>query len=305
MNQIVPIDAPSAPRSVLHSMADRYGMEPQAFEATLRGTVVPQGCTKEQFAAFLLVAREYKLNPVTKEIYAFPAKGGGIQPIVSIDGWMNLINSHPQMDGLEFDDHFDDGRLQAITARIWRKDRAHAVIVTEYMNECRRDTPTWKQWPARMLRHKAAIQAARYAFGFAGIADPDEHDRAGGAPPQAAASPPSAPPPARKPPAAPPQAAAHSAPPVEHNRRAGPPSAPSAAPPDDAGLADGDGLLATIDDDLAACRDEASAFEIWDSYADLVERLSRSDRERAATIFEKHAKRIGRAPAHVSTMAAG
>jgi len=45
------------------------------------------------------------------------------------------------------------------------------------MSECRRDTPTWKRWPARMLRHKAAIQAARYAFGFAGIMEPDEAER--------------------------------------------------------------------------------------------------------------------------------
>jgi hypothetical protein len=28
-----------------------------------------------------------------------------------------------------------------------------------------------------MLRHKAAIQAGRYAFGFSGIIDPDEADR--------------------------------------------------------------------------------------------------------------------------------
>jgi hypothetical protein len=32
-----------------------------------------------------------------------------------------------------------------------------------------------------MLRHKAAIQAARYAFGFAGIMEPDEAERIGDA----------------------------------------------------------------------------------------------------------------------------
>ena len=34
-----------------------------------------------------------------------------------------------------------------------RKDREHPIIVTEYLSECRRDTPTWKQMPGRMLRH--------------------------------------------------------------------------------------------------------------------------------------------------------
>lgn len=165
-------------KSVLLDMSDRFGMEPAAFEATLRATVVPADVTREQFAAFLLVAKKYNLDPVTKQIYAFPDKRGGIQPIVSIDGWMNLINSHSQFDGMEFEDHFnEEGKLTAITCRMYRKDRSRPVSVTEYMDECSRPTDTWKRWPARMLRHKAAIQAARYTFGFSGIVDEDEAER--------------------------------------------------------------------------------------------------------------------------------
>lgn len=175
--QVATLERPAAGRSVLIDMATRYGMEPAPFEATLRATVVPKECTREQFAAFLLVAKEYELNPILKEIYAFPTRGGGIQPIVSIDGWLNLMNSHPSMDGLEFDDHMEGKDLTAVTARIWRKDRSHPIVVTEYMAECRRATDPWKQFPRRMLRHKAAIQCARYAFGFAGIVDPDEAER--------------------------------------------------------------------------------------------------------------------------------
>lgn len=167
-------------KSVLLDMANRYNMEPQAFEATLRATVMPsnQDVSREQFAAFLLVAKEYRLNPLTKEIYAFPGKGGSIQPIVSIDGWMRMINNHPDFDGMEFVDNLEDGKLVSITCKMFRKDRAHPISVTEYMAECRRGTDTWNKWPARMLRHKAAIQAARYAFGFSGIYDEDEIARA-------------------------------------------------------------------------------------------------------------------------------
>ena len=50
------------------------------------------------------------------------------------------------------------------------------------MAECKRNTDPWRQWPNRMLRHKATIQAARYAFGFSGIADPDEAERSADAP---------------------------------------------------------------------------------------------------------------------------
>lgn len=170
--------AATQPRSITAEMASRFGMEPGPFESTLRATVVPKDCTREQFAAFLMVARDYHLNPITKEIFAFPTRAGGIQPIVSVDGWMNLMNSHPQMDGLEFDDIKDEsGNLSAIKCRVYRKDRRAPIEVIEYMSECKRNTETWKTWPARMLRHKAAIQAARYAFGFSGIVEPDEFER--------------------------------------------------------------------------------------------------------------------------------
>jgi phage recombination protein Bet len=164
--------------SVIGAMASRFGMDKRAFEATLRATIMPKDCSSEQVAAFLLVAKQHELNPFTKEIFAFPSRGG-IQPIVSVDGWMKLINSHPQFNGMEFYDHWteDESKLFSITCKIFRKDRGHAIEVTEYMSECYRDTETWKRWPARMLRHKAAIQAARYAFGFAGIMEPDEVER--------------------------------------------------------------------------------------------------------------------------------
>jgi hypothetical protein len=56
---------------------------------------------------------------------------------------------------------------------MYRKDRKHPVTVTEYLSECKRTTEPWKM-EHRMLRHKALIQAARYAFGFAGVYDEDE-----------------------------------------------------------------------------------------------------------------------------------
>lgn len=163
-------------RSLMTKMAHKYDMEPAAFQTTLQKTIMPGNVTNEQIASFLLVANEYNLNPFTKEIFAFPANGG-IQPIVSVDGWMKMINAHPQFDGMTFKDHVGDNGIDSITVQIHRKDREHPIEVTEYMSECRRSSSTWKQWPARMLRHKAVIQAARYAFGFSGIMDQDEAER--------------------------------------------------------------------------------------------------------------------------------
>lgn len=165
-------------RSLVATMAATYGMGTRDFYETLTRTIMPNAnVSKEQVAAFLLVANKHGLDPFAREIFAFPGKGGGVQAIVSVDGWMTLANRHPQFDGLTFADHTEGGKLISVTARVHRKDREHPTEVTEYMSECARNTDTWRQWPARMLRHKATIQAIRYAFGFSGIMEHDEYER--------------------------------------------------------------------------------------------------------------------------------
>ena len=162
-------------------MAGRLTMDPAAVKNLMFNTLMKAKnngqVSDNEMMVFMSIANEYKLNPLSKEIYAFNNRGA-IQPIVSVDGWLKIINSHPQFDGMEFEDHKDDdGNLQAITCRIYRKDRGRATEVTEYLAECRGASDPWRKWPVRMLRHKATIQAARYAFGLSGIVDPDEADR--------------------------------------------------------------------------------------------------------------------------------
>lgn len=165
-------------QSVMESMARLYGMDHRRFAQTLKATIMGgKQVSDEHVAAFCLVAKEHGLNPFTKEIFAFPSNGA-IIPVVSVDGWLKLINQHPAFDGMEFVDVIgDDGKLVSVTCKMYRKDRRHPTEVTEYMAECVRTTDVWKRWPARMLRHKATIQAARYSFGFAGIMEPDEAER--------------------------------------------------------------------------------------------------------------------------------
>jgi phage recombination protein Bet len=157
-----------AKKSLLLKIADRFSVEPAVLQKTLSETVF-KGATEAQTVALLIVSDQYGLNPFTKEIYAFPSKGGGIVPIVGIDGWLRIINEHPQFDGMEFEQ--DD---EQCTCKIFRKDRTHPVIVTEYHEECKRNTDPWNNSPKRMLRHKSIIQCARVAFGFGGIHDEDE-----------------------------------------------------------------------------------------------------------------------------------
>lgn len=163
--------APKA--SALAVMASRVNVEPAKLHSTLKNTVF-RGASDDELLALVVVANTYNLNPLLKELYAFPAKGGGIVPVVSIDGWVSMVNAHPQMDGMEFEHHRSEtGDLVAVTCRIYRKDRSKPIEVTEYLAECRRNTEPWKM-ENRMLRHKALMQCARYAFGFSGVTDEDE-----------------------------------------------------------------------------------------------------------------------------------
>ncbi|EMV1293432.1 phage recombination protein Bet [Pseudomonas aeruginosa] len=161
---------------LLNKFAQRYemGATPAEVANTLKQTCFKGQVSDAQMVALLIVADQYKLNPFTKELYAFPDKNNGIVPVVGLDGWSRIINEHPQFDGMDFEMPADGSEY---TCRIYRKDRKHPTSITEYMSECKRNTQPWQSHPKRMLRHKAMIQCARLAFGFAGIYDQDEAER--------------------------------------------------------------------------------------------------------------------------------
>jgi phage recombination protein Bet len=191
--------------SLRDRIAERYGIESGEVFSILKATAfkVKDGeASDAQLTALLIVADQYKLNPFTREIFAFPDKQNGIIPVVSVDGWTRIINEHPAFDGLEFT--YSDAMVSGYVGLkktlhdwtecvIYRKDRSHPIIVREYAEECYREPFTgrsqfnnketytidgpWQSHPRRMLRHKAQIQCARIAFGFAGIYDQDEAER--------------------------------------------------------------------------------------------------------------------------------
>jgi len=174
-------------QSLVAKFADKFSIEPGKLMSTLKSTAFKQSgnneVSDEQMAALLIVADQYGLNPFTKEIYAFPDKGG-IVPVVGVDGWARIVNEHPQCDGFEFtyaDDFTDFSSKQVpvwMEVRIYRKDRQRPVVVREYFDEVvRRNMQPWQSHPNRMLRHKTFVQGARLAFGFAGVFDEDEGQR--------------------------------------------------------------------------------------------------------------------------------
>lgn len=168
---------PAGKPSALAVMASRLSVDPDKMMATLKATVFAKA-SNEEMLALVVVANEYDLNPFLKEIYAFPAKGGGIVPIVSVDGWNKMLIRQPGFNGIEFDMvEGENGKPIACTATIHVKGREHPVKITEYFEECYRNTEPWNNMPRRMLRNRTLCQASRIAFGFAGVMDRDEaHD---------------------------------------------------------------------------------------------------------------------------------
>jgi phage recombination protein Bet len=159
--------------SLTNKLAAKFGMENEGgLLDVLKATAFKGQVSDAQMTALMVVANQYGLNPFTKEIFAFPDKNNGIVPVVGVDGWSRIINDHAQFDGLEFDQ--DD---KSCTCIIFRKDRTHPIKVTEYKDECSRNTQPWQSHPKRMMRHKALIQCARLAFGYSGIYDQDEAER--------------------------------------------------------------------------------------------------------------------------------
>ncbi|NAX34095.1 hypothetical protein CAG54_00505 [Vibrio sp. V27_P1S3P104] len=189
-------------KGLVGKIAQKYGVDPIKFWDTLKATAFKQrngtAPTNEQMMSLLIVADQYGLNPFLKEIYAYPDKDNGIVPVVGVDGWLTIINNHPQFTGMEF--RFAETTIELkglskpvfewIECIIYRKDRTIHTPIREYMDEIYREpftknsssgpytvTGPWQTHTRRLARHKAIIQAARVVLGYSGIYDEDEAER--------------------------------------------------------------------------------------------------------------------------------
>lgn len=170
----------SQPGTALALLANRLQVSETEVKQSLTQTVF-KGASDAQMTALLVVANEYRLNPFVKELYAFPSQNG-IVPMVSIDGWLRIINEHPQFAGMDI--RYADEIVKVekskpcpeyIEVTILRKDRPHASTpIREYLDECYRNTQPWNTMTRRMLRHKAIKEAGRVTMGLHGIYDEDE-----------------------------------------------------------------------------------------------------------------------------------
>lgn len=197
-NEAQPAQLPVISRStgLVARIANRFSVDPDKLMTTLKLTAFRQRAddrgnvrepTNEEMMALLILADNYKLNPFTKELFAyFDTKSKAIIPVVSVDGWIRIINEQPTLRSLSFAYSPETVKHKNKTCHEWmeieivRSDRDKPIVIREYFAEVVREvsfaTP-WDTHPNRMHRHKTLIQGARVAFGFGGIYDEDEAAR--------------------------------------------------------------------------------------------------------------------------------
>lgn len=183
---------PDQLKTLVGRLAAQYGVDSDKFYKTLAGSVFAQNQrdrngavqakspTPEEMMALLAICERYQLDPFTRQIYAFSNRGK-IVPIVSIDGWLSIINRQPDYDGLEVEESERMVEIGGVKVpefcrvRIFRKSLSRPITISEYASEVFVNAnDVWKKFPRRMLRHKAIIQAARVAFSISGIYDRDD-----------------------------------------------------------------------------------------------------------------------------------
>ncbi|HIF9538171.1 TPA: recombinase RecT [Photobacterium damselae] len=195
--------------SVIQKFADTYSIDVTKVLSTLKKIVFKpktdeNGVVEEiddvHLHSFLLVCQRYDLDPFRKEIIPFKDKSGAYLPVVTIDGWLKVITTHPQCDGFSFEfsstvvkvDGLQREVFESCTCTMYRKDWKHPVPITEWTRCCYRppiqkynaktkqyysiNTP-WQTHFERMLQHKTMIQTARYTLGLGDIYDLDEAQR--------------------------------------------------------------------------------------------------------------------------------
>ena len=117
---------------------------------------------------FLHQIRKYRLDPLSDEIMLFKNPEGQYQTLITIDGWMKLINQDPQFAGMTFKEspELELGIPLWMECSIYRHDRILPITVKEYSAEIKTEHLLWKTMPRRMLRHRSIQQCARLAFGI-------------------------------------------------------------------------------------------------------------------------------------------
>ncbi len=178
-NEIATVQQPS----VLADFAKSRGMRADQVKTLLVNTCFKTDTkiTDEQLQALIIICNHYNLDPLLKQIYAFPHKGA-IIPVVGVDGWIKIVNNQDTFSGFEYRESPNVIKIGSslscpewIECTIHHEDRMIPSRRKAYLRESYKDSsPAWKTHTISMLENRAYIKCARFAFGISGIYDEDD-----------------------------------------------------------------------------------------------------------------------------------
>ena len=148
--------------------AEQIGIDEDELQAWVgHQTIAYTNTNSPRILQLLRTAKEHQLDPMQEEVL-LAQYGERWQIIISIDGWIKIINRHPAFTGISFNQSSEEkeGLPIWMECTITRSDRTIPITTREYLTEVRNDSDYWKKMPRRMLRHKAMQQCARIALGI-------------------------------------------------------------------------------------------------------------------------------------------
>jgi hypothetical protein len=121
-----------------------------------------QGVSDLEIAKALALARKLGLDPLRRQVHLVPFRGN-VQLVVSYTEYLRRAERSGKLNGwvvrLGKDEFGEYGEVE-----IFRKDWEHSFKWRVYLNEVKKDTPSWKNMPLFMLRKVAISQAFKLAF---------------------------------------------------------------------------------------------------------------------------------------------
>lgn len=154
--------------------------EPQELTLeTIKKYLCPEATDQEAYI-FLQLCRSAGLNPFRREAYLIKYSGKPATMVVGKEAFTKKAERHPAFDGcqagiivLNRDGQIErrdgtfklrDEQLLGGWAKVYRKDRSHPFVAEVSIEEYQKNTPSWQQMPATMIRKVALVQALREAF---------------------------------------------------------------------------------------------------------------------------------------------
>ncbi len=124
------------------------------------GQNVPQNITKK----FIEICKVFNLNPLKKEIYLIPRKGG-VSIVVGYEAYLKRAERSGKLDGWKVwtEGNSEENTLKACI-QIKRKDWSEPFYHEVYYLEYKQDTKIWKTKPITMIKKVAIAQGFRLAF---------------------------------------------------------------------------------------------------------------------------------------------